>query len=211
MTKLAKMAGRVLPFAHLLGIKAAKAEDSEDDEDKKKDEAKAESDEDDECAEAEDGQEPERKPDEDKEKETGKKSKKAKAEGDEGDENCDENCDEDEEEDEEEEGKPSASVLRERNRCARIIAHGIKTGAVRQAGVLAFDTSMSAKAAIASLDAVRADGSSKGNAASTLASRMSGVATPHVRPDAGRPNPNDPKAVAAQILAAAAKARGETV
>lgn len=202
MTKLAKMAGRVLPFAHLLGIKADKADGSSDeDEDKKKDAAKkAESDEEDDSASADDQPEPERKPDEDPEKKDGKKSKKAEGQDGEGD------GDGDEEEDEEEK-KPSAAVLRDRARCARIIAHGIQTGTVRQAGVLAFDTNLSASAAMASLDASKADAKSSGG----LSARMAGVPQTVVRPDAGRVDASDPKAVAAQILAATAKARGEKV
>lgn len=47
---------------------------------------------------------------------------------------------------------PSADVLRDRLRCARIVAHGINANTPRTAAYLAFNTSMSAKSACEVLD-----------------------------------------------------------
>jgi hypothetical protein len=190
MKKLAKLAG-TLPFAHLLGVKAA-APEEENDDDREKEKAKSK-------AESEDGDDEEKeekkkdakaegddkKPEDEGDDKEGKKAKGAKADDEDGDE-------------------MASAVAGERARCAAIMAHGINTGAVRQAAVLAFDTSMSADAAIASLDAAAEDRRASGG----LAERMAQVNTPRVKPAAEAPNPNDPSAVAQMVLAAGAKARG---
>ncbi|MEI6542127.1 MAG: hypothetical protein WCL60_01310 [Methylococcales bacterium] len=54
---------------------------------------------------------------------------------------------------EEDDDKAKKAVKAERQRCARIIAHGIKTSNIEQAGVFAFDTDMPASAAISALNA----------------------------------------------------------
>jgi hypothetical protein len=197
MTKLAKLAG-TLPFAHLLGIGAARAESESDDEDKdKKDakKAKAEGDDEDGADAKAEGDDAGDDKDDKSEDDTDKKdAKKAKAESD----------DEDEESDDDEE-KPSAAVQRDRARCAKIVAHGIKAGAVRQACAYAFDTNMSATVAIATLDATAADRKQ----GTSLADRMAVVKQTPVRADGGEPAAHGATAQAQTIMAAAAKARGQ--
>jgi hypothetical protein len=184
MSKLAKLAG-TLPFAHLLGVKAA-AEVDDDEKKKDKEDAKAESEDDE--AEASAESDDDKKP-EDKEKD--KEAKGTKAE---------------KEEDDDDEEKMQAGAQRERARCAAIVAHGINTCAIRQACAYAFDTNMSAETAIATLNATAADRKAPG---STLARRMAEVTTPKVGAAAEAPNMSDPGVVAQMVIAAAAKARGQ--
>lgn len=105
--------------------------------------------------------------------------------------------------DDETDDAKKASRAAERTRCARIVAHGIKIGAVRQAGVFAFDTKMSSKAAIAALDASRADAAPR---RSGLADRMATMSVPN--PGAGGAAAAAPS-LADQIVAAGKKRRGE--
>lgn len=194
MTKLANLASRI-PFAHLLGVKAAVEEPSavataaaaaaaaeDDDEEKKKEEeAKAK-------AKAEEDKQRDGESDEDYEKRTGKKAKSKQAEG----------------EDDEEKMQQAAAAATAR--CATIVAHGIKTGAVRQACAYAFDTSMSAEVAIATLDATADDRKAEGG---SLGARMGAEPVPIAKPEAGKVDANDPKAIALTVIASAKKARGE--
>lgn len=109
------------------------------------------------------------------------------------------------EDDEDEKAKAARGA--ERARCAAIIAHGVKEGCVRQAGVFAFDTDLSAAAAIAAINAGRLDGGAQRGG---LAGRMSAVATPNPGAGGGQSaDPSSPKAVADRVIAAAKKARGE--
>lgn len=191
---LKKTLAGAMPFAHLLsnGSRAARAE--EDDERKQRE---GEADDDyakrmEELDEKERAEEEERKKEEEARR---AEEERQKAEDEGGDEGMEDG-------DEEEEASKKAARARERTRCARIIAHGIKIGAVRQAGVFAFDTKMSSKAAIAALNASSADGVSQ---RPSLASRM--AATPV-------PNPGASSAAAAptlaqQIVLAGKKRRGE--
>jgi len=190
MTKLATLASRI-PFAHLLGVKAA--DNVDDDEEKKKDAKKAESEEDEAKAEDED-----KKPDEcdsDKEKKDAKAKKKAQE-----DEQDETDSDDDEE-------KMQAAAHAERARCALIVAHGVKTGSVRQACAYAFDTNMSADVAIATLDATAED--RKPAASGGLNERMASTQVPVVGPEANAPAADSPAAVAAMVIASAAKASGK--
>lgn len=109
----------------------------------------------------------------------------------------------DDEDDEDDEKTTKRAVHAERQRCSRIIAHGISVGAVRQAGIFAFDTDMSAKTAIAAIDASRADAPRSRN----LADRMAGVATPN--PGSGATGAQ--LTVAEQIVLAGKKRRGEKI
>lgn len=86
--------------------------------------------------------------------------------------------DPDAEEDEDDE-KPNAKAARasERKRCARIIAHGVKTGNVHQAAVFAFDTNLTASQAISAMNAAKMSAPQGG-----LGSRMQGV--PNYQPGA---------------------------
>jgi hypothetical protein len=204
MSKLTKLAG-VLPFAHLLGIKAES--DTPEDEDKKKeDEAKrAEW-----AKKAESDDDRKQKDDESDEDYATRMEKmddeedKAKSKADEGEEEA---------KADDQDGSDGEEAKAERSRCAKIMAHGIKHGNAAQAGVFAFNTRMSVNAAIAALAAGASITPAK---PSGLGSRMATVQTPKVGPDASQAHDlNDPnaraKATADAIIAAAAKARGEKV
>jgi len=181
----------VAPFASLLGMGRARAEDSpvEDDERKQRE---GESDED--YAKRMEELDEKERDEEDagraEEKEREKESQRAESD------------DEDDEDDEKDETAKAARAL-ERARCARIIAHGIKIGAVRQAGVFAFDTKMSSKNAIAALDAGRVD--SPAPRKTGLADRMAAARTPN--PGAG--GAGTKLSTAQMIVLAGKKRRGE--
>ena len=119
----------------------------------------------------------------------GKKAKKAE--------------DEDEDPDDEDGDKEKAARSAERARCAKIIAFGIQSGCVAQAGVFAFDTSMSARAAIAALKAGKIDGRR-----GALGERMSQIRMP-ILGDGGAIPEASARSVAAAIIAAGEKRRGE--
>ena len=195
-----------LSFASLAGLgraKGARAEsDEEKDKEKKDDDAKAESEEED--AKAEDDK-PEDKDDEKKE---------SKAEGKEDDETDDEK-----KEKAAATLKPIAGTPAERQRCKAIVAHGVKMSVaaggdlapVIDACMLAFDTDVSAEAAIGSMSA-RADVAAalpRKATGQALDARMGAEVVPIAKPEAGRVDANDPKAIALTVIAAAKKARGE--
>ena len=201
--KLKNKLAAVVPFAHLLGIRA-ESETDDTGEEKKKDEAKSakwakEAETDDERKQK-DGESDDdyAKRMEKMDEEDDKKAKGEKAEDD--DASADEGS---------EEAKAARQV--ERARCAKIIAHGIKNGCVNQAGVFAFDTTMSVNQAIGALSASKLDGGAKGPG---LGQRMATVGVVRVGADApASHDPSDPqaasKAMADRIIASAAKARGE--
>lgn len=94
-----------------------------------------------------------------------------------------------------------AARASERARCARIIAHGVKTGCVNQAAVLAFDTTLSASSAIATMKAANIDAPKGQNAGSGLDGRMNNVNQVNLGtnpPSAAKPN--TPEGKAAGIL-----------
>lgn len=207
-----RMAAAALSFAHLIGLKRAeededkkarRAEEGDEDPDKKDaaraDEEDGDGDENMQSNRAENGDEEEGGDDGDEE---GKKGRKAKAEDDKED---------DDEEDGDKKSKASAvriAVRRERARCAQIIAHGIATGRVRQAGVLAFDSELSVKAAKTMLDAGGAD--QPASKRESLTDRMAAANVPSVGADSDTPAPAGMTKVAVAIIAAGEKARGET-
>lgn len=210
-------------FAHLLGLgrgKAAKAsgddpitedyntpdpadeqyaEDDEDDAKARKARKARRAENDDDEAGAEDD-----KPDADDEDEDDAKARKArKARKATRAEDDDDEADAEDDDD----GKSAKAIRRsavkaERERGARIIAHGIKCGNVEQAAALAFDSNMTPSAAAAVL------GLAKGAAApgkTNLASRMDRVQTPNAgMGDADQSGGMSP--MAAAIIAAAADA-----
>jgi hypothetical protein len=196
MSKLVKRLAAV-PFAHLLGITRAESDQPDDKEESDEMKAKraswAEKAEDD-----PDRKQREGESDDDYAKRMEEMDdEEAKAEG--------KDVPDDDAEDEE-----TKAIRRdERARCAKIIAHGIKNGCVNQAGVFAFDTSMTVAQATAALSASRLDGK-KGT---SLAQRMTSVDVPVVGADAPQPDSSSPhaqaKAVADRIIAAASRARGE--
>lgn len=213
--KLSKLAS-AMPFAHLLGLPGSAARAEEDDDRKRLDgesdddyaKRMEEKDEKDEKARKAEEEEKEkaRKAEEEKEKEA------AKAKEVDDDEEGDAKADDDEDDESgKRAGRAKGARQRERVRCARIMAAGIKAGRVNQAGVFAFDTHMSASQAIAALDASGLD-QSLAPRQSGLRERMSGVALPNVGADAGastKADPNDPKVQANAIILAGKKRRGE--
>ncbi|MCH7381379.1 RPC7 family DNA-directed RNA polymerase III subunit [Acinetobacter higginsii] len=116
--------------------------------------------------------------------------------------------DPDAEEDEDDE-KPNAKAARasERNRCARIIAHGVKANNVHQAAVFAFDTNLTASQAISAMNAAKMATPNGG-----LGNRMQNVPNYHVGTNAGG-NDQGPKdkstAQANSILDALEVVRGK--
>ena len=187
MPLISKVAS-ALSFAQRAGL--ARASSTEDEEEKKRDAKRAEDESDEAKAE---GDDPE---DEDEKK---KDAKKAKAES-----------DVEEDEDDEKRESAKAAAVAERARCEAIVAHGIKTGQLVQACAFAFSTDMTAEAAATWLDAAASQVTAQPAkaAAPTLAERMAGVKTPVVTSEREQADANSPKAIADQILAAAAKASG---
>lgn len=210
--KLPAMAG-ASPFAHLLGRArvAKKAEEGEEDpkakrvaseeeeereerdEEEREDAKRAESEKDE--GEADDGEE-------DEDARRAKKSKKAKgkkADAEDGD--PDEG---DEEPDDDTEAKAERrGAIRMQKRCATIFQSKHAAGNVALAAQLAFNTRMSADEAIGVMAA--ASSGPAAPRASSLRERMSAERPPVVGPDASQAAPN----LAAQILAAGQKRRGE--
>jgi hypothetical protein len=216
MSKLLKLA---MPFAHYLGLAAASApraaaednerdqRDDESDEDYAKRMEKMD-DEEEKVRKAEEEKEKEaaRKAEQEKEKEA-KRAKRAKA-----DDEDDSDADMEEDEDDDEEasaraGRAQGARQRERIRCARIVAAGIKTGRVNQACSFAFDTKLSAFQAVAALNAAALDTPTRRGG---LGERMSAVVVPNPGTNTtGAAQPKDPAAAAAaRIVAAGERARG---
>ncbi|MCM2569712.1 MULTISPECIES: hypothetical protein [Achromobacter] len=110
---------------------------------------------------------------------------------------------EDDGDDKEKDQSKKAARAAERVRCARIVAHGLRLGVARQACVFAFDTGMSSKAAIAALDAGRADQAPP--ARRTLSERMQGTTIPNPGSGGG----DSQMTLAQKIVAAGKKRRGE--
>ncbi len=113
---------------------------------------------------------------------------------------------EQQDEKDEKDDKAKAARGREKARCAAIMAEGMKMGMPTQAGVFAFDTNMSVKAAIAAMKATKAD--SKGS----LGQRMSAVTDHHLGAGPAASSAKNPAqkatAQAQQIMDAAKRARG---
>ncbi len=215
--KLAKQLASAAPFAHLLGLatKAKRAEEEDDDkkakraqegddeqEDKK--ESRADSDSDD--VDADDSDESAEDDVGDDSKKDSKKSKKAKRAESE-DDDLDE--DDDQDDDEEDEDKSAKAARRaERARCKAIFESPSAGVRPDVAAHLAFNTNMSSKAAIAMLETVAAGGAAQPR---SLAERMAKVKNTNVGADGGSaPGANTPAGVAAQIIAAGKKRRGES-
>lgn len=213
--KLSKLAS-AMPFAHLLGLPGSAARAEEDDDRKRLDgesdddyaKRMEEKDKEDEARKAEEEKEKEdaRKAEEEKEKEAAK-AKEVDDDDEEGDAKAD---DEDDDETGKRAGRAKGARQRERIRCARIMAAGIKAGRVNQAGVFAFDTNLSASQAISALNASGLDQSLSART-SGLRERMSGLRVPNVGADGGPDalDPNDPKVKANAIVEAGKKRRGE--
>ncbi len=198
-------------FAQLLGLRP-KSKRAEDDDDKPGDEKGRR-------AEGDDGDEKDKgakggKAEGDEKKEDGSVDGK-RAEDDDGDSD-DNRADDEEDDDAAEDGseddgdekkdeKSKKAAAAERRRCARIIAHGIKCGNVRQAGVFAFDTGMSSASAISALNAAGAATERHPKAAS-LRERMAEVPARNAGAASGSAAQ---KSLADQIVEAGRIRRGE--
>lgn len=214
--KLSKLAS-AMPFAHYLGLSGSAAAAAEEDEERKQKDGESDDDyakrmekmdEEEEAArkaEEEKKEEEARKAEEEKKEEEARARRAKKAEQDEDDDEM-----EDEGDDEEAAARPGrakAARQRERIRCARIVAAGIKAGRVNQACAFAFDTKLSASQAISALNAGALDAPAR---RSGLGERMSTVTVPNPGTNTGAAaQPKDPAAAAAaRIVAAGERARG---
>lgn len=217
-------AGATAAFAHLLGLgpraekdddekKGKKARRAEDDDDAKKGARRAEDDDKDERAE-EDKDEKEERAEEEREEEDeeedrdgkkGKKAKKAKR----AEEEEDEEEAEDDDSDEEMRGNSAAANARrrERARCKAIFSCAAAGVRPDVAASLAFSTTMSRSEAIAVLTTTAAGSAPRG---SRLNDRMNGVRVASAGADDALTAPSGMSPVAAAIVAAGEKARGET-
>lgn len=212
MSKLTKLAS-AMPFAHYLGLSGHASAAAADDERKQRDDESDEDyakrmeeldDEEDEARKAEEEEEKEKakKAEEDKRKED--EARKAKKAEDENDMDGDDADMEDDEEDDKRAGRAKGARQRERVRCARIVAEGIKLGRVKQACVFAFDSRLSSGAAIAALNAADLDAPTQAAARRpSIDDRMARVVTPNPGANGGRaPNADAAKSVADRIVAA---------
>ncbi|MEO8641752.1 hypothetical protein [Pseudomonas sp.] len=209
-----KRLSAAMPFAQLLGFHPRA--DEGDDEDKSK-RTKGE------------GDEPDKDDDTQGKKAKGKKAendeddkddndggtKGAKGEGDDPDKDdakgrkakrADDDSDDPDAEDDDEPTSTQAVVSQERARCAQIVAHGFKAGSPEQACVFAFDTNMSAAAAISAINAAGVVGGKGGS----FKDRMAAAKVQNVGAGGGDDLPADVSPVAQQIIAAAARAQPQT-
>ncbi|HIE4193327.1 MULTISPECIES: hypothetical protein [Burkholderia] len=196
------------PFASFLSnaprAAGARIEEGGGDDDERK-QREGESDED-YAKRMEDLDEKERAEQEEKEKEAAARRAEEEREREEAEQRAAAEGDDDSEDDDGDDATASAARQRERVRCARIMAHGIKLGRARQAGVFAFDTKMSSRAAIAALNAGAEDAPAQPRRASSLSSRMASTSIPSA--GAGGVTPKAPT-LAEQIVQAGKKRRGE--
>ncbi len=225
MSKNTRAAGATAAFAHLLGLgpradkedeekKGKKAKRAEDDDDAKKGARRAEDDdkderddeEKDERAEEDDRDaEDDKDEEEDRDGKKGKKAKKAKR-AEEDDDGADA---EDDDSDEEMRSNSAAANARrrERARCKAIFSCAAAGSRPDVAASLAFTTTMSRSEAIAVLTTAAVGSAPRG---SRLNERMSHVSVPSAGADDAPDAPAGMSKVAAAIVAAGAKARGET-
>ncbi|NDV77114.1 hypothetical protein [Burkholderia cenocepacia] len=196
------------PFASFLSnaprAAGARIEDGGGDDDERK-QREGESDED-YAKRMEELDEKERAEQEEKEKEAAARRAEEEREREEAERRAAAEGDDDSEDDDGDDATASAARQRERVRCARIMAHGIKLGRARQAGVFAFDTKMSSRSAIAALNAGAEDAPAQPRRASSLSTRMASTSIPSA--GAGGVTPKAPT-LAEQIVQAGKKRRGE--
>ncbi|MBU8547244.1 MULTISPECIES: hypothetical protein [Roseomonadaceae] len=194
-----RQAAEALPFAHLIGADAVTAsgkrsEEDERDDDKDEDRRDASAAEDDDD-------------DKDRAQDDDGDDDKDRAEEDDDDEKA-------EEDDEEEEDKPKGSAAArqaarsatkaERARCRAIFTSKHAAGRVAAACSLAFDTGMSAKAAIGVLKSLPREGSAAGAGQPSLSDRMAALGGP--RPTGTAPAPSGRQAIISSWDAAAQRA-----
>ena len=193
--KLAKITA-ALGFAHLLGLPAASASGPEDDEKKQR-------------AEESDEDYAKRMEADDKDDGEGDEKKGAKkAEGDDDKKDDAKSEGGKEEQPDDEDDKEKAARKSERARCAAIFASASAGARPDMAAHLAFNTDMSASAAVDMLSAISAGSAVQPRG---LASRMAAVSTPNVGASApaGKGAAGGASGTAAMIIEAGKKRRGE--
>ncbi|MFZ6724701.1 hypothetical protein ACO0K2_04330 [Undibacterium sp. MH2W] len=201
---LTRRLSNALPFAHLLGLSAAKAQDDDQDDERKQ--GADESDED-YAKRMEELDKEDNDGDDEEDEEPAKKSKKSKKAS--SDDDDQEDDDDSEKADDDDSAKAvKAARNSERARCAAIFASPAAGIRPDMAAHLAFTTNMSSASAIAMLEVAAKGGSATADKKS-LANRMASVQTPNPGANAGSPSANPSQALAQQILAAGKKARGE--
>ena len=193
-----RAAAEALPFAHLIGADAVTASGKRSEEDDDKDEDRRDA-----SAAEDDDDEKDRAAEEDDDGD----DDKDRAEHDDDDEKA-------EEDDEEEEDKPKgsgaarqsarAATKAERARCRAIFTSKHAAGRVAAACSLAFDTGMSAKAAIGVLRSLPREGSAAGAGQPSLSDRMAALGGP--RPTGTAPAPSGRQAITSSWDSAAQRA-----
>ncbi len=129
-------------FAHLLGRTPSASEEDDDKKEGKK-ARKAKEDKEDDCCEEDDGDE------KDDDKKEGKKAKSSRADESDDDDDDDADAEEDDDDDDKDDKKEGKKARKaERDRCAKIFASQHAAGRPALAANLAFNTNMSAAAAI---------------------------------------------------------------
>lgn len=217
--KLSKLAS-AMPFAHYLGLGGSAAAAAEEDEDRKQKEGESDDDYAKRMEEMDEEEEAARKAEEEKKEEEAKRAeeekrkeeeaKKAKRAEDENDVDGDDADMEDDDEDGKRTGRAQGARQRERIRCARIVAEGIKAGRVNQACVFAFDSNLSSAQAIAALGAAALDAPKEAARTTGLRERMSAVTPPNPGANGGAaPSANPAKNLADRIVAAGQRASGK--
>jgi hypothetical protein len=196
-------AARLMPFAHFLGLASAEEPKEPDDtgvaaEDDERKQRDGESD-DDYARRME---------------ELDEKEQSQRAEGEDDDPKADDvDGDDADAEDEKEDketakraGRAQGARARERQRCAAILAQGIKLGRVNTACSFAFDSDLTVEQAVAALRAAELDNKSSRRPA--LSDRMATVRAPNPGADGGTPANVDPtKSLASKIVAMGERAR----
>lgn len=205
-----RKATRIMPFAQFFGL-APRAESQEDDDlDEDRKQRDGESDED--YASRMDAL------DKDNEGQDGDENVDPGAEDPEGQDDDDEDANpdaddraEDDEDDDERKDKPAdakkAARKAERERCAAIVAHGIKTKQTILACSFAFDTNLSASQAKSALNAARKDAAASSPHHPSLNERMASVQTPNPGANGGKGSGNAAKTLADRIVAVGERVR----
>lgn len=215
MSKLTKLAS-AMPFAHYLGLAAASAPQGAAAEDDERKQREGESDDDyaKRMDEMDDEEEAARKAEEEKEAARKAEEEKEAARKAAEEEDDDADAEEEDKKEDKEEGKRAGRAKgarqRERIRCAKILAAGVKGGRVNQACVFAFDSNLTAAAAVAALGAADLDAPKQQARGSRLGDRMSAIQTPNPGANSGAaPSADTSKALADRIVAVAARVRGK--
>lgn len=200
--KLSKIAS-AMPFAHYLGLSgsAARMEEGDDPDERKQRDGESDDDYAKRMEELDQKEEDARRAEEEEKErarkaEEDEKEKARRAAADDDDPDAEDEKDE----------KASAARQRERIRCARIVAAGVKAGRTNLACSFAFDSSLTAAQAEAAIAAAGMDDGAKQR--SGLGQRMA-TAKPQANPGIADapPNPDSAKAVAAQIVEIGSKFR----